>query len=70
MRISARNRLKGTVVEVQPGAVNTVVKVDVGGGAVVTSMITDEAVKELGVEKGASVYVVVKASDVMLAADR
>lgn len=70
MRISARNRLRGTVIEVSPGAVNAVVKVDLGGGAVVTSMITAEAVEELGVEKGASVYVVVKASDVMLAADR
>lgn len=69
MRISARNKLRGTVTEIAPGTVNTVVKVDVGGGVVVTSMITAEAAEELALAPGSTVHVVVKASDVMLAAD-
>ena len=43
MRISARNQLSGSVVEVTPGAVTTTVKVRLSGGDVVTSSITKEA---------------------------
>jgi len=69
MRLSARNQLPGTVLEVHEGAVTTTVKVKLDGGAVMTSSITKEAVDELGIAVGASVTVVVKASDVMLAVD-
>lgn len=69
MKISARNRFKGTVVEVTPGAVNTVVKIDIGGGNVVTSVITGEAVQELALAPGKEAYVVVKASEVLVAVD-
>ena len=40
MKLSARNMLKGKVVEVESGAVNCVVKVDIGAGQIVSSMIT------------------------------
>src|ERR1700761_2850346 len=69
MRISARNQLKGTVVEVKKGATTSHVRVDIGGGKIVTSSITNEAVDELGIKVKESVTVVVKASDVMIAVD-
>lgn len=69
MKLSARNQLKGTVVAVTPGAVNGTVKVDLGGGTMVTSMITMEALQDLGIAPGSQVYVVIKASDVMLGTD-
>jgi molybdopterin-binding protein len=69
MRLSARNQLQGTVLEIHDGAVTTTVKVQLAGGATMTSSITKEAADELGLEKGTSVTVVVKASDVMLAVD-
>ncbi len=69
MRLSARNQFKGTVVELKPGAVNAQVKVDIGGGNVVTSIVTLDAVEALGLKVGAAAYVVIKASEVMLAAD-
>lgn len=69
MKISARNRFKGKVVELTPGAVNAEVKVDIGGGNVVTSIVTLDAVTELGLAVGVEAYVVVKASEVMLATD-
>jgi molybdopterin-binding protein len=68
MRISARNQIKGTVKSVKEGAVNTQVMVDIGGH-VITSMITSDSVKELGIAQGKEVYVVIKASEVMLAVD-
>jgi molybdopterin-binding protein len=69
MRISARNQLKGTVVDVKKGATTSRVRVDVGGGKIVTSSITNEAVDELGIKAKDTVTVVVKASDVMIAVD-
>lgn len=53
---------------VKEGAVNTQVMVDIGGH-VITSMITSDSVKELGIAEGKEVYVVIKASEVMLAVD-
>lgn len=67
MKLSARNQLKGTVVEVTKGATTSHVKIDIGGGVVVTSSITNEAVDELGLAKGKAAYAVIKASDVMVA---
>ncbi|MEZ5715873.1 MAG: TOBE domain-containing protein [Paracoccaceae bacterium] len=69
MKLSARNRLKGTIVEVDKGAVNSTVKIDVGGGAIVTAMITNSSVEELGLAAGKTAYAVVKASDVMVGID-
>ncbi|HVV40160.1 MAG TPA: TOBE domain-containing protein [Nitrobacter sp.] len=67
MRISARNQIKGTVVEVTKGATTSHVRVDIGGGQIMTSSITNEAVDELGIKARSAVVVVVKASDVMIA---
>jgi molybdopterin-binding protein len=69
MRISARNQIKGTVVEVKKGATTSHVRVDIGNGTIVTSSITNEAVDDLGIKAGGKVTVVVKASDVMIGVD-
>ena len=69
MRISARNQIKGTVVEVKKGATTSHIRVDIGGGQVVTSAITNEAVDDLGLKASSQVTVVIKASDVMIAMD-
>ena len=69
MRISARNQIKGTVIEVTKGATTSHVRVDIGNGQIVTSSITNEAVDELGIKAKDKVTVVVKASDVMIAVD-
>lgn len=68
MKISARNRLKGKVVDVTLGATTAHVRIDVGG-SIITASITNEAVKELGLAPGKDAYAVVKASDVMVAID-
>lgn len=69
MRISARNRLKGRVVDIVKGATTAHVRIDIGNGVIVTSSITNEAVDELGLAVGGDAYAVVKASDVMVAVD-
>jgi molybdopterin-binding protein len=69
MKISARNRLKGTITEITKGATTAHVRIDIGSGAIVTASITNEAVDELELKVGGSAYAVVKASDVMVAVD-
>lgn len=69
MRISARNVLSGTIVGLNRGATTSHVRIDIGGGAVVTASITNEAVDELGLREGAPASAVIKASDVMVAVE-
>ena len=69
MRISARNQIKGTILEVTKGATTSHIRVDIGGGQIVTSSITNESVDELGLKAGGKVTVVIKASDVMIGVD-
>ena len=68
MKISARNRLKGKIVEVKKGATTAHVRIDVNG-TTVTASITNEAVDELGLKPGMTASAVIKASDVMIAVD-
>jgi molybdopterin-binding protein len=69
MKISARNILKGTVREVTKGATTSHVVIDIGGGVLVTSSITNAAVDDLNLAAGKAAYAVIKASDVMVAID-
>ncbi|MBW8726018.1 MAG: molybdopterin-binding protein [Inquilinus limosus] len=69
MKISARNQLKGTIVEVTKGQTTAHVRIDIGGGVIVTSSITNQAVDSLGLKAGQVAYAVIKASDVMVAID-
>ena len=69
MKISARNKLRGTLVEVTKGATTAHVRIDLGGGALVTASITNEAVDELKLKKGDKAYAVIKATDVMVGMD-
>jgi molybdopterin-binding protein len=66
VRISARNQFKGKIVEIKEGAVNSKVSIDIGGGMIVTSIITVESVKELGLAVGKEAIAIIKASNVMV----
>jgi molybdopterin-binding protein len=66
MKLSTRNIIKGKVTEVTEGMVIGKVKVDIGGGNKLTSTITVEAIKELGIKVGDEISVLIKASSVML----
>ena len=66
MKISARNQLKGKVVDVKRGQTTAHVRIELSGGSTITSSITNEAVDELGLKPGDSVTAIIKASDVMV----
>jgi molybdopterin-binding protein len=66
VKLSARNQLKGKIVAVQKGQTTAHVRIDIGGGVVVTSSITNEAVDDLALKAGDEAWAVIKASDVMI----
>lgn len=70
MRLSTRNQLAGTVTSIQQGEAMAVVKVALdGGGQVITSSITREAVADLDLAEGSPVIVLVKSTEVTPAVD-
>ena len=64
MRISARNQLRGTVVSIEQGAVNGIVQIEVAPGLVISSSITNEAIRDLGLTVGGKAVAVIKSSSV------
>ena len=69
MKLSARNILKGKIVKITPGAVNSEVVLELPGGAQVVSIITKESAENLGLVAGKSAYAIIKASNVMVGID-
>jgi len=69
MKLSARNVIKGKVVKVVKGAVNSEVLLELPGGTQVVSIITNSSVENLGLVEGKDAYAVIKASNVMVAVD-
>lgn len=69
MKLSARNQLPGVVQSIALGAVMAEVVVKLDGGQEITSAITANSVRSLGLREGSRVYVVVKATEVMLGVD-
>ncbi len=65
MKLSARNQFAGQIVEIKDGAVEALVKIDVGG-MIVSSVITMDAVTEMGLAIGDDVVAIIKADHVML----
>jgi molybdopterin-binding protein len=69
MKISARNVIGGTIKAIEWGAVNAEVVVELPGGAAMVSIITKSSAEALGLAHGKAVYVVIKASNVMIGID-
>jgi len=65
MKLSARNVLKGKVVEVKKGQTTAHVRIDIGN-AVITASITNEAVDDLKLKVGDEASAIIKASDVIV----
>jgi molybdopterin-binding protein len=66
MRLSARNQIPARVTRINAGEAIANVELDANGVRLVAS-ITVEAVQQLGLTEGASVFAVIKASDVIVA---
>jgi molybdopterin-binding protein len=69
MKISARNILKGKVLQVVRGAVNAEVTIELPGGTRIISIITNNSVDNLGLTEGKDAFAIIKASSVMVGVD-
>ena len=69
MKLSARNILKGKVIKIITGAVNSEVTLELPGGTQLVSIITNSSVASLELKEGKEAYAVIKASNVMVAVD-
>ncbi len=69
MKFSARNLLKGKIVQILKGAVNSEVILELPGGMRIVSVITNMSIDSLGLKEGKEAYAVIKASNVMMAVD-
>ena len=69
MKLSARNVLKGEVISVDKGAVNSEVIIQLPGGDHIVSVITNHSAEMMELKKGKSAYAIIKASHVMIAVD-
>jgi molybdate transport system regulatory protein len=70
LKISARNQLKGTVQNVEKGIITAKVKIKIETPAVITAIISKDAVEELGVKTGDAIVAVIKATEVMIAKEK
>jgi molybdopterin-binding protein len=66
MKLSARNSIKGKILEVILGSVMAKIKVDIGNGNQINSIITIDSVKELDLKPGDEVYAIIKSTEVMI----
>lgn len=65
MKLGARDIVAGEAANVARGQTTAHVRLEIGGGAVITASMTHEAVDEPGLRAGDAAYAVIKAPDVM-----
>jgi len=69
MKLSARNVIKGRIKTIDIGVVNVDIVVEIAQGIEVSSIITKKSCDNLGLTVGKDVYVIIKASNVMIGVD-
>jgi molybdate transport system regulatory protein len=66
MKISARNQIEGVVKKIEKGEVASTVKIEITGSAILTSMLTKEAVEDLDLKEGDKVEAVIKSTEILV----
>lgn len=66
MQISARNQIKGVITDIKSGIVTAKVTLDIGGGNMISSVITIDSIEELNLKVGDEVFAIIKSTEVMI----
>ena len=66
MKTSARNLVEGTIKDVKTGQVAAVIKVEIDAPALITSVITEESVRDLDLKPGDRIKIMKKSTSVMI----
>jgi len=69
MKTSARNQFFGTVKTVTQGATNDSIEIEIAGGQTIIATVTSESTRELGLQEGSEVFVLIQASSIILLND-
>jgi molybdate transport system regulatory protein len=69
MKLSARNQLKGKILAITHGAINSEVVIELAPGVSITAQVTTSSVHSLGLKEGGTAYAVIKADSVMVGID-
>jgi molybdopterin-binding protein len=69
MKVSARNVLAGTIRGITKGPMNTLVRIEIAPGVIVSAMVTTEAIQDLELAEGKRAYALVKASSILVGVD-
>ncbi|WP_235620779.1 molybdopterin-binding protein [Halothece sp. PCC 7418] len=69
MELSSRNRFKGTVKNVNLGAVNAEITIEIAPGVEVVSVITKSSAERLQLAEGKEAYALIKSTDVAIAVE-
>lgn len=69
MKVSARNVFSGSVARITKGAVNAEVQLALKGDTIITAVVTNGAIDNLGLKEGMEAYAIIKASSVIIASD-
>ncbi len=67
LKISARNRLTGTIKSVETGVITAKIRVEIQAPTTITAIISKEATEELNLKPGDKAQAVIKATEVMIA---
>jgi molybdopterin-binding protein len=66
MKLSARNQLKGKVIKVEEGLITSKVVLDLGNGNTISSIISKDAIADLGLKEGVDAFAVIKSTEVII----
>jgi molybdopterin-binding protein len=66
MKLSARNKLKGKIIAIEEGLITAKVKIDLGNGNVITSIISKDAITDLGLKLNDTAYAIIKSTEVIV----
>lgn len=65
MQVGARNKIVGKVSSVKTGDIMSLIKVNVSGPSLMSSVLTTESLQEMGLKEGDEVELVIKAIHVL-----
>jgi molybdopterin-binding protein len=66
MKLSARNKLKGTILKVDEGLITAKVLLDLGNGNIISAIISKDAIADLDLKKGDEAFAVIKSTEVII----
>jgi len=69
MKLSARNNLKGVVKKIEEGVITSKVVIDLGNDNQVVSIISKDAIADLGLQVGKTAYAIIKSTEVIVGID-